>query len=45
MEGYVDMKVPEKSRYNNGDFITVFQKVLKNTVMFGNLTKNEALRS
>lgn len=43
LEGYVDMKVPEKSRYNNGDFITVFQKVLKNIVMFGNLTKNEAL--
>lgn len=42
-EGYVDMKLPERFRYNNGDFITVFQKALKNIVMFGNLTKNEAM--
>jgi hypothetical protein len=42
VEGYVDMKLPERHLYNNGGFITVFSKVLKNIAMFAHLTKNEA---
>lgn len=42
MEGYVDLKIPEKHRFNSGSFITVFQKALRNIAMFGNLTKNES---
>ena len=43
MEGYVDMKLPEKHMFRNGNFITVFQKALRNIAMFGNLTKNESI--
>lgn len=43
MEGYVDVKLPEKHRFNNGQFVTVFQKELRNIAMFGSLTKNEAI--
>lgn len=43
MEGYVDLKIPEKHRFNSGNFITVFQKALRNIAMFGNLTKNESI--
>lgn len=41
MEGYVDMKVPQKYHFNNGGFITIFQQSLLNIIKFGNLTKNE----
>lgn len=43
MEGYVDMKLPEKHMFRNGNFITIFQKALRNIAMFGNLTKNESI--
>ena len=42
MEGYVDMKLPEKHKFGNGNFVTVFSKALRNIAMFGKLTKNEA---
>ena len=41
MEGYVDMKVPQKYHFNNGGFITIFQQALMNIIKFANLTKNE----
>ena len=43
MNGYVDMKLPEKHMFRNGNFITIFQKALRNIAMFGNLTKNESI--
>jgi hypothetical protein len=43
MAGYVDMKLPEKHMFRNGNFITIFQKALRNIAMFGNLTKNESI--
>lgn len=42
IEGYVDLKLPEKHKFGNGSFITVFQKALRNIAMFGKLTKNES---
>lgn len=42
LEGYVDIKLPEKHKFGNGSFITVFQKALRNIAMFGKLTKNES---
>lgn len=41
MEGYVDLKLPKKWRFNNGSFVTVFQKALMNIAMFAKLSKNE----
>jgi hypothetical protein len=39
--GYVDVKVPQKHRFDNGSFITVFQEVMRNIAKYGKLTKNE----
>lgn len=41
MEDYVDVKLPRKFRFNNGGFVTIFQKAMANIAMFGNLTKGE----
>ena len=41
MEGYVDLKLPKKWRFNNGSFVTVFQKALTNIALFAKLSKNE----
>lgn len=41
MEDYVDMKLPRKWKFNNGSFVTVFQKALTNIALFAKLTKNE----
>lgn len=41
LENYVDIKLPRKFKFNNGGFITVFQKAIANIAMFGNLTKGE----
>ena len=41
LEDYVDIKLPKKHRFNNGNFITIFQKELANIAMFGKLTKGE----
>lgn len=38
---YVDLKLPKKFKFNNGPFITIFQKAILNIAMLGNLTKNE----
>lgn len=38
---YVDIKLPKRGRFNNGNFITLFQKALANIAMFGDLTKGE----
>lgn len=38
---FVDLKVPRKFRFNNGNFITIFQKAIANIAMFGNLSKME----
>lgn len=38
---YVDVKLPQKHKFNNGDFITIFQKSMYEISKFGNLTKNE----
>ena len=38
---FVDLKVPRKFRFNNGNFVTIFQKAIANIAMFGNLTKGE----
>lgn len=41
LEDYVDVKLPKKFRFNNGNFVTIFQKAMTNIAMFGNLTKGE----
>jgi hypothetical protein len=41
LEDYVDIKLPRKFRFNNGGFITVFQKAMANIALFGNLSKEE----
>lgn len=41
MEDYVDIKLPRKFRFNNGGFITIFQKAMANIALFGNLSKEE----
>lgn len=41
LENYVDVKLPRKFKFNNGGFITVFQKAMANIAMFGNLSKEE----
>lgn len=38
---FVDIKVPRKFRFNNGSFITIFQKAILNIAMLGKLSKNE----
>lgn len=41
VEGYVDVRLPKKHKFNNGGFITVFQEALTTIAMCGKLTKNE----
>lgn len=41
LEDYVDVKLPKKFRFNNGNFITIFQKAMANIALFGNLSKEE----
>lgn len=41
VEGYVDVRLPRKHKFNNGRFITVFQDALTTIAMYGKLTKNE----
>jgi hypothetical protein len=41
MEGYVDMKLPEKSFFNNGRFITVFGEALQRIAVYGGLKGEE----
>lgn len=38
---YVDIKMPKKFRFNNGNFVTIFQKAILNIALLGKLTKNE----
>lgn len=38
---FVDIKMPKKFKFNNGNFITIFQKAVANIAMFGNLSKME----
>jgi hypothetical protein len=37
------MKLPERHLFNNGGFVTVFQKALNNIIKFANLSKNEMI--
>ena len=39
--GYIDVKVPRKGRFNNGDFITIFQNTMYRIATEANLTKGE----
>ena len=39
--GYIDVKVPTKGRFNNGDFITIFQNTMFRIATEANLTKGE----
>lgn len=39
--GYIDVKVPRKGRFNNGDFITIFQNTMFRIATEANLTKGE----
>ena len=41
MEDYVDVKLPKKFKFNNGGFITIFQKAMANIALFANLSKEE----
>lgn len=41
LQDYVDVKLPKKFKFNNGNFITVFQNAMANLAMFGKLTKGE----
>lgn len=41
LEDYVDLKLPRKWKFNNGSFVTVFQKALMNIALFARLTKHE----
>ena len=39
VEGYEDIRLPKKHKYNNGGFITVFQQTMKNIALYGDLSK------
>lgn len=41
VEGYIDVKLPKKSKFNNGGFITVFQSAIYNIATKANLSKGE----
>lgn len=41
IEDYVDVKLPKKFKFNNGGFVTIFQKAMANIALFGNLSKEE----
>lgn len=41
IEGFVDVKLPKKGRFNNGAFITVFQKTMFDISTKANLSKGE----
>lgn len=41
VDGYQILKLPTKSYFNNGEFVTLFQEALKEIVTKGSLTKNE----
>ncbi|CCY08643.1 transcriptional regulator TrmB [Porphyromonas sp. CAG:1061] len=41
VDGYVDVRLPKKHKFNNGGFITVFQKAFTAIAMHCKLTKNE----
>lgn len=41
LEGYHDVKLPVKHKYNNGGFVTVFQQAMYNISTKANLTKGE----
>ncbi len=41
IDEYVDVKLPKKHRFNNGNFITLFQEAMTEIAINGNLTKGE----
>lgn len=41
LEDYIDVKIPKKFKFNNGGFVTIFQKAMLNIAMFGKLSKGE----
>lgn len=38
---YIDVKLPKKEKFNNGNFITIFQNTMYNISKYAKLTKNE----
>lgn len=43
IEGFQDVKLPKKSFFGNGDFVTIFQAALKEIVLSRTLNKNEMI--
>lgn len=41
IEGYTDVKLPHKAKFNNGSFITVFQQSMYNIAKYADLSKGE----
>lgn len=41
VDDYTDVKLPKKHKFNNGDFITIFQKTMANIALFSNLSRGE----
>lgn len=41
LDNYIDIKLPKKHKFNNGNFITIFQKAMVNISKFAKFTKNE----
>jgi len=41
VEGFIDAKLPQKAKFNNGKFITLFQGAMLKIALNADLTKNE----
>lgn len=41
VDGYVDVKLPKRAKFNNGGFITLFQKTMFNIATNADLSKGE----
>lgn len=41
VEGYTDVRLPVKHKFQNGGFITVFQDAMTSIALYGKLSKNE----
>lgn len=39
--GYEDVRLPKRHRFNNGEFITIFQGAMKAIAQYGDLTKSQ----
>lgn len=41
VDEYIDVKLPKKHKYNNGNFITLFQEAMTEIAISGNLSRGE----